>query len=186
MVRLTSDNSCGSETSENRGQLVLVAAVLIIVALVPIVFAYLQLGYDADIEASGDYADPLANAERFLGRTVHEAGANISTDYAWDHRSSAITEVHDRLQPRILILERSQITEGIAYRVSYNNSAAVAWATRHCPSGPARQFGPCEIDRSVIVQERAGETHVLAVAFDVTITTERGRIEATVIIPVVE
>lgn len=180
------DNASRSETSRNRGQLVLVAAVLIIVALVPIVFAYLQLGYDADIEASGDYADPLANAERFLSRAVHETGANISTDYTWDRRSSAVTKVHDRLQPRILVLERSQITEGTAYRVSYNNSAAVAWAITHCPSGPARQFGPCEIDRSVIVQERAGETHVLAVAVDVTITTERGQIEATMIIPIVE
>lgn len=183
---MTGENDTDSVMNNKRGQLVLVAAVLIVVALVPIAFAYLQLGYNADIEASGDYADPLANADRFLSRAVHEAGANISTHYVWNHRSSAVTAVHDRLQSRIFVLERSQITEGIAYRVSYNDSAAVAWTITHCPSGPARQFGPCEIDRSVIIQERAGETHVLAVAFDVTITTERGRIEATVIIPVVE
>jgi hypothetical protein len=169
-----------------RGQLVLVAAVLIAVALVPIVFAYQQLGYDADIEASGDYADPMANAEQFLGRVVHEAGANISADYAWNQRHSAVTEVHDRLQPRIAILERSRVTEGVSYHVSYNDSVATAWAVANCPGGQARQFGPCVSDRGVVVQERVGETHVLAIALDVTVTTERGLIEATVIVPVIE
>lgn len=56
----------------------------------------------------------------------------------------------------------------------------------NCPVGPARQFGPCETDRGVVIQERVGETHVLVVVFDVTITTERGYIEATVVVPVVE
>ena len=179
-------NSNNNRDNKNRGQLVLVAAVVIVVALVPIVFAYLQLGYNADIEASGDYADPMANAERLLGRAVHEAGANISADYAWNRHSSAVTEVHDRLQPRILVLERSRITEGTAYHVSYNGSVATAWISANCPKGPARQFGSCETDRGVIIQERAGETHVLAVALDVVITTKRGRIEATMILPVVE
>jgi hypothetical protein len=182
----TNDSGSEEKTKRNRGQLVLVAAVVIVVALIPIVFAYLQLGYDADIEASGEYADPMANAERFLGRAVHDAGANISTNYAWDRRSRAVRDVHDRLQSRIFVLERSRITEGTAYHVSYNDSAASAWTTGHCPGGPARQFGPCVIDRGVIVQERAGETHVLAVALDLTVTTKRGQIEATVIVPVVE
>jgi hypothetical protein len=179
-------SSGNNRNNMNRGQLVLVAAVVIVIALVPIVFAYLQLGYNADIEASGDYADPMANAEQLLGRAVHEAGANISTDYAWNRHSSAVTEVHDRLQSRILVLERSRITEGTAYHVSYNDSAAAAWITANCPTEPARQFGSCETDRGVIIQERAGETHVLAVALDVMITTNRGQIEATMIVPVVE
>jgi hypothetical protein len=175
-----------SNNNGNRGQLVLVAAVVIVVALAPIVFAYLQLGYNADIEASGEYADPMANAERLLGRAVHEAGANISANYAWNRHSNAVTEVHDRLQPRILVLEQSRIAEGTAYHVSYNDSAATAWTTVNCPMGPARQFGSCETNRGVIIQERAGETHVLAVALDVVITTEQGRIEATMIVPVIE
>lgn len=57
-----------------RGQLVLAAAVVIAIALVPVVIAYLQLGYHADIEASADYEDPLANGRRLLGRAIHEGG----------------------------------------------------------------------------------------------------------------
>lgn len=178
--------SVGEEKSRNRGQMVLVAAVLIAVALVPIVFTYQQLGYDADVEASGDYADPMMNAKRFLGRAVHEAGANISAEYSWNRSNSAVTAVYERLQPRIATLERSRVAEGVAYHVSYNASAATAWATANCPGGPARQFGPCVTDRGVVVQERAGETHVLVVALDVTVTTKRGLIEATMIVPVVE
>jgi hypothetical protein len=37
----------------------------------------------------------------------------------------------------------------------------------------------------VVVQERAGETTVLAVALDVAATTDRGRYEMTVVVSVV-
>lgn len=178
--------SNGSSKMERRGQIVLVAAIFIAVALVPIVFAYLQLGYVGDVEASGEHTAPVMNAERLLGHAVHEAGTNASAEYEWNRRDDAVIEVRDRLQAGIGALERSRIAEGGVYHVSYNDSAAAAWSTTHCPSGPARQFGPCETDRGVVVQERAGETHVLAVAFDVTSTTERGQIEATMLITVIE
>lgn len=173
------------KTTVGRGQMVLVAAIFIAVALVPIVFAYLQLGYDGDIESSGESTDPIANAKRLLGRAVHEAGANISTDYGWSRRGVAVIEVRDHLRPHIAVLERSRIVEGV-YHVSYNDSAARAWAITNCPHGPGRAFGPCETDRGVVVQERIGETHVLAVALDITVTTERSQIEATVLVMVVE
>jgi hypothetical protein len=38
----------------------------------------------------------------------------------------------------------------------------------------------------VVVQERAGETTVLAVAYDVTVTSEDGRREFTFVVPVVD
>ena len=72
------------------------------------------------------------------------------------------------------------------YRVTYNASAASDWAATNCPGGPGRQFGPCEVDRGVVVQERAGRTHVLAVALDVTVTTERGTYAVTLVVPAVE
>lgn len=169
-----------------RGQIVLVAAIFIAVALVPIVFAYLQLGYDVDVEASGEYTAPVTNAERLLERAVHEAGRNASVNYEWNQRDGAVTEVRDRLRAPIDVLEQSRIADRTTYQVAYNDSAASAWATTNCPRGPARQFGPCEADRGIVVQERAGETHVLAVAFDVTSTTEQSQIEATMLIPVVE
>ena len=72
------------------------------------------------------------------------------------------------------------------YRSASNASAATDWAATNCPGGSGRRFGPCEADRGVVVQERAGRTHVLAVAVDVTVTTERGTYAVTLVVPVVE
>ncbi len=165
--------------NEERGQLVLVAAGAIAIALVPLVLAYLQLGYHADVEAGGEYDDPAGNAERLLSRAVHGA-ANASGD--WSRRDRVVGEVRDRLDADIATLEGSRVDRGTAYAVAYNQSAAAAWAGDHCPSGPNRQFGPCEARRGVVVQRRAGETTVLAVALDVTITTENGRSDLTYVI----
>lgn len=162
----------GSE-SPNRGQLVLVAAALVAVALAPVVFAYLQLGYHGDVTASEGYTSPGRNAERVLERAVHEASVEVRGEYAWDERSLAVSVVRSELEPRVDSLRSSRVESGTAYRVSYNQSAAESWRGANCPSGPNRDFGPCEAQRGVVVQERAGETHVLAVAFDVRVTTKQ-------------
>jgi len=168
----------------DRAQLVLVAAAVVAIALAPVVLAYLQLGYHPDVQASAEYEEPLADAERFLGRAVHEAGTGIDRD--WSARSAAVTAVRDRLRPRLAALEQSRLDEGIAYEVAYAESAAGDWATANCPGGSGKRFGGCEAERGVVVQERAGETTVLAVALEVRATTERGRYETTVVVPVLE
>lgn len=157
----------------------LAAAAVVAVALAPVVLAYLQLGYHPDVESGVDRADPAANAERFLGRAVHEAGAGATGEHGWHERRRAVRAVRDRLAPRLETLAASRVPEGTAYRVAYNDSAARAWAARRCPGGRGRAFGPCEAHRGVVVQERAGETHVLAVAFDVRVVTDRGRTALT-------
>lgn len=168
-------------TTTERGQLVLVAAVFIAVACVPITVAYLQLGYDADIESSGDGADEsLRSTTRLLQRAAHDATTNNTT--AWAHRNDTVTAIRNRLEPHVSAIETERITAGTVQRVRYNESAATEWATSNCPNGSARRFGSCTADRGVVVQERAGETHVLAVAFDVTLTTDRKRVEATVLV----
>jgi hypothetical protein len=53
---------------------------------------------------------------------------------------------------------------------SFNQSQAADWAVDKCPNGPRRHFGACRAIRGVVVQDRAGETHVLAVGFDIHIT----------------
>ena len=169
----------------DRGQLVLAAAALVAVALAPVVFAYLQLGYHADVTASGDYAAPGRNAERLLQRAVHDAAVGVPADYEWSDRADAVSEVRSELTPRLDSLRSSRVESGTAYRVSYNRSTADAWRRENCPSGPNRQFGACEARRGLVVQERAGETHVLAVAFDVRVTTERGTTEMTLVVETV-
>jgi len=158
-----------------RGQLVLVAAVLIAVAFVPLVLAYLQLGYQADVRASGAHDDPTEGARSVLVRAVPEASSDVPRRFAWRQRSDAVAAVKTDLAPRIATVETARVEDGIYRNVSYNRTLATDWSARNCPSGPDRQFGDCEAVDGVVVQDRDGRTHVLAVAFDVETTGQQQR-----------
>ncbi|RRJ29180.1 DUF7261 family protein [Halocatena pleomorpha] len=161
-----------------RGQLVLIAAVFVAVSFIPITVAYLQLGYSADVRANSDTAsEPLESTVRHVRQVVSTETNNTT---AWSQRNRTVAEIHSRLRPHISTIETEHSTQMIS--IEYNGSAAKEWAHANCPTGSARRFGPCTADRGVIVQERLGETHLLAVVFDVMLTTDQERIEATVII----
>jgi hypothetical protein len=165
----------------DRGQLVLAAAAVLAVALAPVVLAYLQLGYHADVTASAEYDAPVANAERLLDRAVHE-GATNATGRPWNERDETVRTVRDRLAPHLSALATARIESGTAYQIGYNQSAARDWATAHCPSGSNRDFGGCVARDGVVVQRRVGETHVVAVALDVTVTTEGATRRVTLLV----
>lgn len=165
-----------------RGQLVLAASVVVIVALVAIVLAYLQLGYAADVRAGGEYDDPAADAQRALVRAVHAAAADVPGEYAWAERSVAATAVRSDLDGRFETIEESRLDEGIARSVSENATRASDWAAEDCPGGPGREFGPCRTDGGLVLQERAGRAHVVAVAVDLRVRRERGEAEVTLAI----
>ena len=171
----------GKRREGGRAQLVLVAAVVIAVALAPVVLAYLQLGAHPDVDGEdGDYGE---DARRFLERATHEAGA-AATGIDWTGRERAVERVRSELEPRLDTLNTSRVEEGVAYAVSYDDSAASEWTREHCPRGDGRRFGPCRAIDGVVVQERAGETTVLAAAYDVTVTTPRGERELSFVVRV--
>jgi len=172
--------------TRERAQLVLAAAALVAVALAPVVVAYLQLGYHADVTATAEYDAPDRNAERLLSRAVHDAASEATGEYAWGERTAAAAAVRGDLSPRLDALRSSRVESGTVYQVGYNQSAAGSWRRANCPGGPNRQFGPCEAHEGVVVQERAGETHVLAVAFDVRVTTENSEMDLTLVVERVE
>jgi hypothetical protein len=95
-------------------------------------------------------------------------------------------QVRERLAPRLHTLNASRVEEGVAYAVRYNRSAGSTWADEHCPRGDGRWFGPCRAIDGVVVQERAGETTVPAVAYDVRVTTPRSERELTFVVSVVD
>ena len=177
---MTGTEQAGRRDGE-RGQLVLAAAAVLAVALAPVVLAYLQLGYHADVAASTDYDAPVANAERLLERAVHEVATN-ATGRPWSERDETVRTVRDRLDPHLSTLATARIASGTAYGTAYNQSAAANWAADRCPDGPNREFGDCVAKVGVVVQDRVGETHVLAVALDVTVTTERGERRVTLVV----
>ncbi len=178
----TDRGAAPAQPPTDRGQLVLAAAAIVAVALAPVVMAYLQLGYHADVTAGGQFDAPGRNAERLLTRAVHGAATGVPGKFAWDERGEAAAAVHADLRPRLDALRSSRVESGTVYQVEYNRSAAEAWRRANCPVGPDRQFGYCDARRGVVVQERAGETHVLAVAFDVRVTTDDAEMEFTTVV----
>lgn len=157
--------------SRERGQLVVLAAAAIAIALVPMALAYLQLGYHADVQASTVDDETIPDVERTLHRTLVSATGDTVTQYGWRDRSQAVTALRDRLHPTIQSVSTASLDSGTAVEISYNTTRAQVWANTHCPTGPDRTFGPCRADRGVVVQERDDRTHVLAVAFDVHVTS---------------
>ena len=171
------------ETERRRGrraQLVLAAAAVIAVGLAPIVLAYVQVGYHPGVGPDPGVADSDWDVTRALERSVHEARSGVAGNYSWSEREEAVATVEERLEPRLETLRTARLREGVVRGIEYNESAARAWAAEDCPGGPDRQFGECEAHGGVVVQERAGRTHVLGVAADLAVTSERGRVRATV------
>jgi hypothetical protein len=147
--------------------MVLLAAVAVAVALAPLLFAYLQLGYHPEVaEPRSDHA---RDVERTLERELVDATAGVPGTYGWSDRTAAARTVRTRLAPTFEALNRSAVARSTLIQVSYNRSLAHRWAAANCPGGPDRQFGPCEVDGGIVLQERAGRTHVIAVGVDVRI-----------------
>lgn len=181
---MTSTGNTGgrASTGRDRGQLVLVAAIALAVALVPLGLAYLQLGYHKDIDTSVD-PEPARQITATLDRSVHAATAEVP-GHDWDDRTTHVEAIQAHLAPTLETVTTARLADGHVYSVTYNDTRARAWQRNHCPAGPDRQFGPCGAIDGVVVQERDGRTYLLAVAVDLRITTPDGEMEVTTVVPV--
>ncbi|MCG1002143.1 MULTISPECIES: hypothetical protein [Halobacterium] len=148
-----------------RGQLVLVAAAVAALALVPVAAAYLQFGYaPAVADADEDHGERVT---RVLDRIADDA-AETATGATWSDRERAVERVEAALAPRLRAVERSRLGDGVVVNVTYDGALA---RQVDCPDGQRGSFGACEVHGGVVVQERADETVVVAVAFEVRVTT---------------
>ncbi|WP_435098428.1 DUF7261 family protein [Halarchaeum sp. P4] len=168
--------------TDERGQLVLVAAVVIALAFVPVLFAYLQFGYAGDATAMTTRDDTGAATVAALDRSVDTAAPHVSRQYAWHESVHAVDAYRAALDGRLAGITSAGLADGTAVVVDYNASAATSYARAHCPTGDGRTFGPCDATEGVVVQERADRTHVLAVAFDVTIVEDGSETHLTVVV----
>jgi hypothetical protein len=170
---------------DRRAQLVLVTAAVIALALVPMAVAYLQLGYHADVQATSDGPTAGDEAIRVLERAVHNASATVAEeryDWAGPDRRQALDHARRLLNADSRTLEASRVTEGVAYDVRENATAASQWEAGFDNTGPGRQFGPTATDGGLVFQERDDQTHLVAVAFDLHVTTDRGTTRLTVVV----
>lgn len=180
MVRV---KSTWTNQANRRGQAVLLAAFVLAVALLPIIAAYLQVGYGGESAVAVD-EDRQREARHLLERAVQEQASAVDGRYRWRQRDAAVERLRAALEPTARQLPRSRLDEGVVQQFSYNQSHAARWAGDRCPSGPNRQFGRCDTFDGVVVQDRAGRTHILAVAVDISLTTPNGNSTLTTVIRV--
>ncbi|GGM68779.1 hypothetical protein J2752_002034 [Halarchaeum rubridurum] len=163
-----------------RGQLVLVAAVVIALAFVPALAAVLQFGYAGDADAMAARDGTATATVAALDPAVDTARPGLAANYTWTERTAAVAAYRNALDANVARVENASVGGGRVVLAATNASAATRWAAESCPSGRGRVFGPCEAVDGVVVQERANETHVVAVAFDVTVVGEGSETHLTV------
>lgn len=155
--------------SASRAQLVLLAAVGVAVLLMPLLTAVLQLGYHPDGPARSVDPHPVPSTTAVLERAVSTTGAGIPTAYPWAQRADAAAAISSSLQPTLAALNRSMTATGTVIEIRPNASLAADWMARSCPGGPGRDFGSCWTDAGLVLQDRAGRTHFVAVGVDILV-----------------
>lgn len=152
-----------------RGQLVLLAAMTIVIVLLPMLTAVMQLGYHPDGPSRSVDPHPVQSTGAVLERAIAAAGDGLPTTHPWDERTDATSAVRASVRPTLAALNGSMAAQGITIEVHLNDSRAAAWASRNCPGGPGRDFGPCRTDSGIVLQNRLDRTHLVAVAVDILV-----------------
>lgn len=162
--------------------MVLLAAAVVAVALIPIVIAYTQLGYDGVATTEPTATTPDAAAVDALERAAFDVATDEQARQGWAANETVGRSVALEFDDRAAAIETGDLQRGRIHQVQRNDSAAAEWASEHCPAGANRQFGNCAAHRGVVLQERADETHVLAIAVDVTTVTESSEYRGTYVL----
>jgi hypothetical protein len=175
---------CGDAATagvSRRAQVVLAVAVVVAVALVPMLAAYLQLGHPPDAAAEAARDDGVDDARRYLVRAT-TAAATDARGANWTNRTATFRRLNASLDDATARLAARGAARDRTYRAGYAPAVAARLATEECPRGDGRAFGPCEALSGVVVQERAGETAVVAVAFSLRVRSPRGTTNATLVV----
>ncbi|WP_248897843.1 DUF7261 family protein [Haloplanus halobius] len=169
-------------TRRRRGQLVLLAAAIVVTALVPMLLAYAQLGaYTGTADVSAERTT-LTDAKRTLERSVGDAAVTLSNGTEVSRHAALATATGEHLRPALDSLESTGTSRGVTVAVDRNATAAREWVTAACPRGPDRVFGDCIVTDGVVTQTRANSTALVAVAVDVRIQGPDGTARATFVV----
>mgnify|MGYP007091080017 FL=1 len=179
----------GSGSGADRGQIVLVAAAVVAVALLSMTLAYAQLGYDGDRTGAGSVeVASVSEVDRSLTGSLRATAREVrrGDDHAWRDRRTVAERVAASLDADADRLERAHAEESRSLTVELDDAAATQWARERCPDGDGREFGPCRVIDGVVVQERADETAVVAAAFRVRVVSPDESTTALVVSRVVQ
>lgn len=173
-------------TDRRRGQLVLLAAAVVVTALAPMLLAYAQVTVDDGTR--GDAAGPsaeraaLVDAKRSLERSVADATLALANETEADRHRLVTRRATGRLGSALVALESSGTTRDVVVEATRNDTAARRWAGTACPRGPDHLFDECVTIDGVVTQTRANATALVAVGFDVSVHGPDGTVTMTVVI----
>ena len=178
-----------SETATDRGQIVLVAAAVVAIALLSMTLAYAQLGYDADRTGAGTVeVASVSELDRSLTASLRVTAREMrhadDAPASRDHRAAA-ERVGASLSATGDRLERVHAGESRSLIIELDDTAATRWARERCPDGRGRHFGPCRAVEGVVVQERADDPAVVAAAFRIRIVSPAESTTVTLVSTVV-
>lgn len=158
-------------TTGTRGQLVLVAAAVIAIALLVILAAYVQLGYTGDVRAVAATDAPTADAGVALEQAASIAGSRATGD-----SPRATARAFDRtFREAVATIESVDVDRTAVYRVDRNTTAAMQYVQR-CE---AAAFGSCTVIDGIIIQQRAGTPTVWGVTVDLRVVSPDMETEQT-------
>jgi hypothetical protein len=169
-----------NRASPNRGQVVLMAAGVAAVALLAMVVAFAQLGLSATASPPDPVLDLDAVSDSLRVTTTAHVFDNAG-QFRWSERSTAVSALQDQLRPDIKRLERTTMANGRGISIKMNATVPQQLHLT-CPEGTDKQFGNCLIVDGVVIQERAGETTVIAVSYDIEVISPVERSYARVVI----
>lgn len=104
-----------------------------------------------------------------LYRTVHAVAAETAGDHSWWQRAEMADTISSQVDERIAPLETKDLDSGVVMEIGVVTDRADAIGSNRCPSGSGCRFGSCVAIDGVVLQERAGEVVVLAIAFEIDI-----------------
>lgn len=162
----------------NRGQMVLAAGALIVIALIATLMAVLQLGYQPS-QPTGEHYSPPEETRRVIEEALIEAEP-VARDYAWINSSEAAEAVRRIVGERLTALERAESTA--IRRVDFAPDVAADSLAEICPRGPGQRFGACVAFDGIVLQNRGETTHLVAVVLRITVTHSEGDARMTIVV----
>lgn len=161
----------------NRGQLVIAAGAVVAIALIAVLGAALQLGYQPAPEP--ERVDPPAETRRVIETVLTQVEPAVR-EYEWGDHEAAVQEVRPALTDGLQDLQIDRA--GIGRTVEPDTEAALERLGTLCPRTGNRSFGSCTAIDGIVLQERQEMTHLVAVVLEVTVRTDTGTTDLTVVV----
>lgn len=120
----------------------------------------------------------------FFDPSVPGTATATAGDHHWPDGDTLAVAGRAEIDDDLELLETGRIHTGVVHDVQYSEPAATAWERNNCDRGGGRRFGGCAVDGGLVLQERAGDAVLLAVAFDLSVVVPDCHAGLTIVVEV--